>query len=76
MKIGLLEKNTSKIMGGEGPNDNWFELRFSTVGPDRRGYHSSFMHNKKLLINVDHHLDCTYMEVMISEKDPKIVYGC
>jgi hypothetical protein len=52
MKIGLLEKNTSKIMGGEGPNDNWFELRFSTVGPDRRGYHSSFMHNKKLAIKV------------------------
>lgn len=47
MKIRLLENNASKMYATEGPNDNWFELRFSTVGPDRRGYHSSFMHNKK-----------------------------
>lgn len=47
MKIGLLDNSTSKMYAAEGPNDNWFELRFSTVGPDRRGYHSSFMHNKK-----------------------------
>lgn len=23
-------------------NDNWFELRFLNLGPDRRGYHSTF----------------------------------
>ena len=27
--------------------DNWYELRFSKIGPDRRGYHSSFIHGKK-----------------------------
>ena len=36
-----------RSMMGDGVNDNWYELRFSTIGPDRRGYHSSFIHNKK-----------------------------
>jgi len=30
-----------------GLNDNWYELRFGKVGPDRRSYHASFVHNKK-----------------------------
>lgn len=45
-KLDLGNRNTSKYMG-DGTNDNWFELRFSNLGPDRRGYHSSFIHNKK-----------------------------
>jgi hypothetical protein len=40
------EHNASKFLG-ESINDNWYELRFSNVGPDRRGYHSSFIHNKR-----------------------------
>ena len=34
-------QNESSMMftnGGEGINDNWYELRFAKVGPDRRGY--------------------------------------
>lgn len=40
-------ETTGSRMMGEGINDNWFELRFSSLGPDRRGYHSTFSHNKK-----------------------------
>lgn len=36
----------SRVLG-EGINDNWYELRFPSAGPDRRGYHSSFIHNKR-----------------------------
>ena len=39
---------------GEGVNDNWSELRFPSAGPDRRGYHSSFIHNKRLFIYGGH----------------------
>ena len=34
----------------EGQNDNWTELKFNSIGPDRRGYHSTFIHNKRYLI--------------------------
>jgi len=34
-------RDNSKYLG-DGYNDNWYELRFSSLGPDRRGYHSSF----------------------------------
>ena len=45
--INYIDDSRIMIGGGEGINDNWYELRFSKVGPDRRGYHSSFVHNKK-----------------------------
>ena len=40
------DDEVSRVLG-EGVNDNWYELRFPSAGPDRRGYHSSFMHNKR-----------------------------
>jgi hypothetical protein len=43
-----LDKSNNRIIT-DGPNDNWFEFRFSGLGPDRRGYHSTFLHNKKYL---------------------------
>lgn len=45
-RIDFQGKDMNKYMG-DGYNDNWFELRFSSLGPDRRGYHSTFQHNKK-----------------------------
>lgn len=29
---------------------NWYEVRFMGHCPDRRSYHSSFLHNRKLYI--------------------------
>lgn len=40
------DEEVSKVLG-DGGNDNWFELRFLATGPDRRGYHSSFIHNRR-----------------------------
>jgi hypothetical protein len=45
-KIHFQHGETSKMLG-ESTLDNWYELRFPTLGPDRRGYHSSFIHNKR-----------------------------
>ena len=45
VKLTFDKSMPSKIF--EGINDNWFELRFANVGPDRRGYHSTFLHNKR-----------------------------
>jgi len=35
-------------------NSNWMELRFSQLGPDRRSYHSSSIHHKKMYIYGGH----------------------
>ena len=43
----LPQADTSLGLTGDHQFDNWYELRFTKVGPDRRGYHSSFIHNKK-----------------------------
>lgn len=40
-RLQFPSKEVSKYFG-DGINDNWYELRFSSIGPDRRGYHSSF----------------------------------
>ena len=40
-KLMFAMRDNSKYLG-DGYNDNWYELRFSSLGPDRRGYHSSF----------------------------------
>jgi hypothetical protein len=45
IKLNFDKSNPGKII--EGIHDNWYELRFSNVGPDRRGYHSTFLHNKR-----------------------------
>ena len=37
----------SRVGFNDGLYDNWAELRFPFLGPDRRSYHSSFIHNKK-----------------------------
>ena len=34
--------------------DNWSELRFEKLGPERRGYHSTFIHQDKLYIYGGH----------------------
>jgi hypothetical protein len=40
------DDEVSRVLG-ESSNDNWFELRFLAAGPDRRGYHASFLHNRR-----------------------------
>jgi hypothetical protein len=47
-KIDLkgIDQDNSRFLS-DGTNENWYELRFIKAGPDRRGYHSSFQHNKK-----------------------------
>ncbi len=50
LRNAMNNQNDSSMMfatGGDGVNENWYELRFAKVGPDRRGYHSTFVHNKK-----------------------------
>lgn len=53
-----LKQEPSKVYpssGGAGDqNANWYELRFQQLGPDRRGYHSTFQHNKRLFIYGGH----------------------
>ena len=34
-------------MQGDDTFSNWCEVRFPELGPHRRGYHSSFIHNNK-----------------------------
>jgi hypothetical protein len=46
-------EGTTKSVGIESLN-NWYELRFPSLGPDRRGYHSTFVHNKRLFIYGGH----------------------
>lgn len=52
---GSVNQNSSA-----GPNEgplmrmfepNWWEFRLKSVQPERRGYHSSFIHNKKLYVH-------------------------
>ena len=41
--------------------DNWSELKFQKQGPERRGYHTSFVHQGKLYVHGGHDLnECTY----------------
>ncbi len=39
-----------KVLAESSNNNNWYELRFPVIGPDRRGYHSTFIHNKRVFI--------------------------
>ena len=39
-----------KVLSDSTHNANWYELRFPVLGPDRRGYHSTFVHNKRVFI--------------------------
>ena len=39
-----------KVLAEASNNNNWYELRFPVIGPDRRGYHSTFIHNKRVFI--------------------------
>lgn len=45
-RLNLKQQEFSRIIE-EVANDNWYELRFQNLGPDRRGYHSTFVHNKR-----------------------------
>ena len=47
-------KGQHSIQYQDSPYSNWYELRFHAVGPDRRGYHSTFVHNKRLYIYGGH----------------------
>lgn len=58
-KLDLKGHEPSRIYPPSGmpegnPNTNWYELRFQQVGPDRRGYHSTFQHNKRLFVYGGH----------------------
>jgi hypothetical protein len=39
-----------KVLSDSTNNANWYELRFPVLGPDRRSYHSTFIHNKRVFI--------------------------
>lgn len=61
----------------DGINDNWYELRFGKIGPDRRSYHASFIHNKKYLtLLIIYSLDSIFMVAMILEKVQRTHYIC
>lgn len=46
-RLDFQRAGNASFMGGDGYNENWFELRFLSLGPDRRGFHATFQHNKK-----------------------------
>jgi hypothetical protein len=41
LDLSRAEEEGSRMFG-DGQYDNWYELRFPTIGPDRRSYHSTF----------------------------------
>ena len=42
-----LDFNSLKKEEYQGEDVNWMELRLAGKCPERRGYHSSFIHNRK-----------------------------
>jgi N-acetylneuraminic acid mutarotase len=48
--LDLKSNHDIQRMGLADNNNNWYELRFPNLGPERRGYHSTFVHNKRLFI--------------------------
>jgi hypothetical protein len=47
-RAGMGDEDGSRMFG-DGQFDNWYELRFPSVGPDRRSYHSTFQYSKRLV---------------------------
>lgn len=43
----MTEEEEMKNAGFEGLGDNWFECRLIGKVPERRGYHSNFVHKDK-----------------------------
>ena len=46
LDLARADVDNSQLQGDDHFN-NWCEIRFPELGPHRRGYHTSFIHNKK-----------------------------
>lgn len=55
--------------------DLWSELKFQKLGPERRGYHTSFIHDGKLYVHGGHDLnECTYANMWALDLNKLVSY--